>query len=59
LIGTPTWKRTGVDLYNQNIEYNLRARAALARENGNPEELLEQGIKARDSQQLKIAVEGD
>jgi len=59
LIGTPTWRRTGVDLFNQNIEYNLRARAALARENGHPEELLEQGIKAFDSGQLRIAVEGD
>jgi hypothetical protein len=59
MVGTPTWKRTGTDLYNQNIEYNLRARAALSRENGNPEELLEQGIKALDSGQMRIAVEGD
>jgi hypothetical protein len=59
LIGTPTWKRTGIDLYNQNIEYNLRARSALTRENGQPEELLEQGIKALDGGHLKIAVEGE
>jgi hypothetical protein len=59
LIGTPTWKRVGTHLYNQNIEYNLRARARLARENGQPEELLEEGIKALDAGQLKIAVEGD
>jgi hypothetical protein len=59
LIGTPTWKRAGIDLYNQNIEYNLRARAALARENGQPEELLEEGIKAIDAGHLRIGVEGD
>ena len=59
LIGTPTWKRIGADLYDQNIEYNLRASAALARENGQPEELLEEGIKALDSGQLKIATDSD
>jgi hypothetical protein len=59
LVGTPTWKRVGTDLYNHDIEYNLRARAILARENGQPEELLEEGIKALDSGELRIGVEGD
>jgi hypothetical protein len=59
LVGTPTWKRVGTDLYRHNIEYNLRARAILAREGGQPEELLEAGIKAIDRGELKFGVEGD
>jgi hypothetical protein len=59
MVCTPTWKRIGIALFTAHMENTLRARNILAVENGKPEELLAEGIKAMDRGDLKLKVEGD
>jgi hypothetical protein len=54
MVCTPTWKRIGTALFTAHTENTLRARNILAVENGKPEELLSEGIKAIDRGDLKL-----
>lgn len=57
MICTPTFKRVGTDLLNKTLELNLRSKNILAAENGQPDDLLNQGVAAMDRGEMKISVD--
>lgn len=59
LVCTPTWRRVGVDLYNQGMQHAVTAHAQLSAKHGQPDERLNRAVRALEQGRMTIRTEAD
>jgi hypothetical protein len=59
MVCTPTWRRMGIEIYNQDAVHFLRSTDELSRKKGKSDRKLTEAIEALDRGQIKLETEAD